>query len=282
MSGLSRPRSALVLALAVGWSLSAHAQDPALAPAPAPAPAGAPAPVVVTAPPPATILVPAPAPAPPPRSVAAPPPGDSISDVDPIDVPPEHDPLAHAWDQPGDRGGFYLRATATLGAHSTHLGKAPWDTDNGRLAHGFGSGFTLDVGGFVAPWLALHLDTMVGVLWNGNLDYEYGLSTDGSDGVRVLAFGFAPAVTFFTPHSFYFKAAFGAGVANVHQPGPDNLTRPGFYTDVAAGKDIYVDRNVALGLQFQIAYMLLGDGNDEDRARVRQYLFGFSIAFDSI
>ncbi len=278
MSGSRTFRAALALSLALGWSLSANAQAPA-----APAPAPAPAPTAAPAPPPAPepALTPAPEPEPaalPVRTV----PSDSISDVDPIDIPPEHDPLAHAWDRPRDRGGFYLRAAVTLGVHNTHLGPAPWDSSNGRLAHGFGSGFGLDVGAFIAPWLALHLDAMVGMLWNGSLDYEYSLATDDGDGARIAAYGFAPAVTFYTPRAFYPKAAFGVGFAKVRVPGPDNMTKPGFYTDMAVGKDLYVDRNFALGLQFQIAYMLLGDESDADQARVRQYLFGFSVAFDSI
>jgi hypothetical protein len=277
MSASPTVRAALALALALGWSLSARAQ----APTPAPAPAPTPAPEAPQAPVAEPALTPAPEPAPAPAPVRTVP-ADAISEVDPIDIPPEDDPLAHAWDRPSDRGGFYLRGTATLGVHSTHLGPAPWDSNNGRLAHGFGSGFTLDLGAFLTPWLAVHADAMVGMLWNGNLDQEYALATDDGDGARIAAYGFAPAVTFYTPRAFYIKAAFGVGFANIQQPGPDNMTNAGFYTDLAVGKDLYVDRNFALGLQFQIAYMLLGDEDDIDEARVRQYLFGFSVAFDSI
>jgi hypothetical protein len=267
MSGSRTFAATLALALVLGGSLSAHAQAPTPAPQPTSESALTPAPEPQAAPAPAV------------RNV----PSDSISDVDPIDIPPEHDPLARAWDRPGDRGGFYLRASTTLGIHSTHLGPAPWDSNNGRLARGFGSGFGLDVGGFLKPWVALHLDSMVGMLWNGSLDYEYALSTTNGGGARIAAYGLAPAVTFFTPRAFYFKAAFGVGFANVRQSGRrDNMTNPGFYTDMVVGKDLYVDRNFAFGLQFQVAYMLLSDESKLDQARVRQYLFGFSVAFDSI
>src|SRR5689334_10834628 len=47
--------------------------------------------------------------------------------IDPIDIPPEHDPLAHAWDRPEQRGGFYLRGAIGLGFIAGRLGPAPWD-----------------------------------------------------------------------------------------------------------------------------------------------------------
>jgi hypothetical protein len=289
----SRPRMlsqiALLLALAAPQGV-AFAQEGATPPAPStPAQPAEPA---TPAPAPAQPLEPAAPPAAPARTAgSAPPPAsplpprapsETVTEVDPIDIPPDHDPLAHAWDRPGDRGGFYLRASTTLGVHNTRLGAAPWEREDGRHARGFGSGFGLDIGAFLTPWLALHVDASAGVLWNGHLNYELDNSDAPSERARVLALGVAPAVTFFTPHAFFIKGAFGVGYARVKQPGPDNSTDPGFYMNFVAGKDLYVDRNFALGLQFQIAYMLLGDEQPEDEARIRQFLFGFSAAFDSI
>jgi hypothetical protein len=209
-------------------------------------------------------------------------PYDTVTEVDPIDIPPEHDPLAHAWDRPGERGGFYLRLTTTLGVQSTHLGPSPWhDDQRGRLAIGFGTGFGLDIGGFIKPWLAASLDAHAGILWNGNLDYDYGRAGYG-DRTRVSALGLAPALTFITRRSFYFKSAFGVGFAHIRQPGRDNSTDPGFYMNLAMGKDFYVGDHISFGMQFQIVYMLLGDKSVLDEARVHEYLFGFSMAYDSL
>src|SRR3978361_1548760 len=56
-------------------------------------------------------------------------PGEAVTVVDPMDIPPEHDPLSHAWDIPGQRGGFYLRASTSLGVNNTRLGPASWESD---------------------------------------------------------------------------------------------------------------------------------------------------------
>src|SRR4051812_46535261 len=135
-------------------------------------------------------------------------PGEAVSEVDPIDIPPEHDPLAHAWDQPGDRGGFYLRLSTSIGVNNTRLGEPSWDGD-GVTANGFGTAFGLDAGGFVAPWLALHLDATIGMLWHGNLNVDDTLAAAGvsDETTRIAAYGLAPAATFFTPHDFYLKTA---------------------------------------------------------------------------
>lgn len=204
--------------------------------------------------------------------------------IDPIDIPPDRDPLAHAWRQPGERGGFYARGLLSLtGVHSTRLGPAPWENESGGLrARGFGSGFGLHLGGVLAPWVALHLDGHVGVLWNGNLDQDFGIADSVPDDVRITAYGLAPAATFFVPHGFFFTSAFGVGLARTKYTGHNNLTNPGFYMNMVAGKDLYVGRNLAFGIQMQIVYMLLGDDREVDQARVRQFLFGMSLAFDSI
>jgi len=203
--------------------------------------------------------------------------------IDPIDIPPEHDPLAHAWDRPGDRGGFYLRGAIGLGFMAGRLGHAPWDDEvaDVRVGRGFATGFTLDVGALLAPWIALHLDGHVGSLWNGDLEREFAVADNLR--TRIHAYGVAPAVTFFTPHDFYFKGAFGMGVARTNYSGYHRTTDPGFYMDLVAGKDLYVGRHVSFGLQFQIVYMLLGGKHDQaDDLRVREFLFGVSVAYDSI
>lgn len=209
-------------------------------------------------------------------------PGEVVTEIDPIDVPPEHDPLAHAWERQSDRGGFYLRVSSLLGVHDTRLGPAPWDSGYGLNAHGFGSGFGLDIGAFVSPWVALHLDSTVGILWNGDVDFENDIVGSSSERSRIVAYGFAPAATFYAPRAFFFKTAFGVGLAHVKRRNhAANTTDPGFYMNLVAGKDLYVDRHFAVGLQLQITYMLLSDEQRADEARVRQYLFGFSGAFDS-
>lgn len=202
--------------------------------------------------------------------------------IDPIDIPPERDPLAHAWDRPEQRGGFYARAALGLGFASTRLGPAPWEDDEytAVLARGFGNGFNLDLGYVLAPWVALHLSTHAGMLWNGDLERDFGRPEDLS--ARVSAFGFGPAVTFFTPRNFYFTGAFGTGLARTQYRGYHKTTDFGFYMNLAAGKDLYVGRHVSFGLQFQIVYMLLGAERKADEARVREFLFGMSVAFDSI
>lgn len=208
---------------------------------------------------------------------------EPISEIDPIDIPPEHDPLAHAWDRPGERGGFYLRGMVGLGANSTLLGPAPWQSDSDELrARGFASGYTLDLGGFVRPYVALHLNSHAGILWSGELERGLAVADDDEVNVRVGAYGFAPAATFVVPHDFFFTTAFGVGFARVEQPGHRNVTDPGFYMSLVAGKDFYVDDHVAVGIQMQLVYMLLDDESPVDEARVRQFLFGLSLAYDSI
>jgi hypothetical protein len=202
--------------------------------------------------------------------------------IDPIDIPPEHDPLAHAWDRPEDRGGFYARASIGFGYVGAHLGPAPWD-DTGydaRIARGFGMGFNLDLGGVLKPWVALHLSTHAGVLWDGDVDREFAI--DDNLSARTAAYGVAPAVTFFVPYAFYFTGAFGVGIAHNQYNGYDETTKPGFYMNLVAGNDLYVGRHVSFGLQFQIVYMMLGADREEDEARVREFLFGTSVGFDSL
>ena len=206
---------------------------------------------------------------------------DAVTPIDPLDIPPENDPLAHAFDQPRERGGFYLRLSTSIGVHNTRIGPAPWEGD-GSHAHGFGSGFGLDAGYVLAPWVALHANTTLGVLWDGNVHYEDNISGSPRERARVLAYGFAPAATFFTPHDFRFTTAFGVGLATIKTRAADDTTDPGFYMDLVAGKDIVVSRNFSIGLQFQVVYMLLSNDAKHDDARVRQFLFGVSGAFDSI
>lgn len=202
--------------------------------------------------------------------------------IDPIDIPPERDPLAHAWDRPGERGGFYLRGSLGLGFFAARLGPAPWDDDSyqGALARGFGTGFGLDVGALLKPWVALHVSLHTGALWHGALTREFAVADDLT--ARVNAYGAGPAVTFFTPRDFYFSAAFGVGIARTRYSGYSKTTDPGFYMNLVAGKDLYVGRHVSFGLQFQIVYMLLGAERLADEARVREFLFGMSVAYDSI
>ncbi len=206
---------------------------------------------------------------------------DGVTVVDPLDIPPEHDPLAHAFDRPRERGGLYLRLSSSIGVHNTRLGPAAWE-GNGRHARGFGSGFGLDVGALVAPWLAVHANATLGVLWNGDVREEAGIAGTTPPRARVLAYGVAPAATFFTPHDFRITTAMGVGMATVKQRDTSDTTNPGFYMDLIAGRDIVVSRNFAIGLQFQVVYMLLSNDANHDDARVRQFLFGMSGAFDSI
>ncbi len=206
---------------------------------------------------------------------------DSVTPVDPLDIPPEDDPLAHAFERPGERGGFYLRLSSSIGVHNTRLGPAPWEGDGSRV-HGFGSGFGLDAGYMLSPWVALHLNSTLGVLWNGNVREEVSISGAPERQARVLAYGAAPAATFFTPHDFRFTTAFGVGMATVKARGLNDTTDPGFYMNLVVGKDIIVSRNAAIGVHFQVVYMLLGNDAQHEDARVRQYLFGLSGAFDSI
>jgi hypothetical protein len=209
-------------------------------------------------------------------------PGEAVTVVDPLDIPPEHDPLAHAWDLPDQRGGFYLRVGTSIGGQSTRIGPADWQSNfDGWTTSGFSTGYNLDLGGFLRPWLALHADGYLGMLWSGSID-DLKLVQQDADHARVLSYGVAPAVTFFTPHNFFFKPAFGVGWATVKQGSRSNTSNPGFYMHLVAGKDLYVDRNFSFGMQVEIAYMLLnGDSNFED-VRVRQFQFGLSFGFDSI
>ena len=223
------------------------------------------------------------------RMVHAQAPGEAVTVVDPIDIPPEHDPLAHAWDIPGQRGGFYLRGSTSLGINNTRLGPDSWDSNaNGVSATGFGSGYGLDIGGFLRPWLALHLDANLGVLWNATNRRDIDIAGSVNGRTRLLAYGFAPAVTFYSRHNFFFKPAFGVGFATVKHGGQGNLahnsytTNPGFYMHLVAGKDLYTDQNFSFGLQFEVAYLLLSGSRAEEDARVRQFLFGVSFGFNSI
>ncbi len=208
---------------------------------------------------------------------------DAITPIDPLDIPPENDPLAHAFDRPRERGGFYLRLSSSIGVHNTRLGPAPFEDDSASHAHGFGSGFGLDAGYVLAPWVAVHANSTLGVLWNGNVHDEVSVSGSPRNKARVLAYGLAPAATFFTPHDFRFTTAFGVGMATIKtRSASDDTTKPGFYMDLVAGKDIVVSPNFAIGVQFQVVYMLLGNDDAHEEARVRQFLFGLSGAFDSI
>lgn len=210
-------------------------------------------------------------------------PGEAVTVVDPIDVPPERDPLAHAWDLPDQRGGFYLRGSTSIGGQNTRVGPANWeDSFDGYTASGFSTGYGVDLGGFVLPWLALHADTSLGVLWSGGID-DLGLAGAGSaDHARVLSYGFAPAATFFTPHDFFFKPAFGVGFATVKRGNRSTTSDPGFYMHLVAGKDLYSDRHFSFGLQFEVAYFLVNGKTQYEDVRVRQFQFGVSFGFDSI
>lgn len=209
--------------------------------------------------------------------------GQEVAQIDPIDIPPERDPLAHAWDRPDLRGGFYLRGLLSMGVHSARLGPPSWqDGDGGATARGFGSGFGLDVGGFLAPWVALHLDAQAGVLWSGGLDSDLAIAANEPDDVRVATYGLAPAATFFVPHDFFFTTAFGVGLGHSKSGDTSHTSNPGFFMNLAAGKDLYVDQHVAFGIQMQVMYMLLGDKQPENEIRARQFLFGISVAYDSI
>ncbi len=210
-------------------------------------------------------------------------PPETVTEIDPIDIPPEHDPLAHAFRRLDDRGGFYLRLSTNLGFQSTRLGPAPWqgEVDNVR-ARGFGTAFGVDIGGFLQPWLALHLDATVGVLWNGDIDRDLTIDRGYDESARILAYGAAPALTFFLPHTFFIKTAFGVGLATIKRGGVDDTTKPGFYMDLVFGKDLYVDDHLSVGIQMQIIYMRLNNQNEANEARVQQYLWGLSLGFDSL
>jgi hypothetical protein len=261
-------------------------QSPQSGSASAPAlPEGSQTAAPLTPPPPAPVVQAAPPampPAPPPSAPSPGAPRETVSEVDPIDIPPEHDPLAHAWDRPGDRGGFYLRGSITLGYHHAALGATDWQDGDGSEVDGFGTGFGLDLGYFVAPWLALHLDSTAGVLWNGDEDYDFYYAYANNEHARVVALGVAPAATFYTPGSFFLKTAFGLGYGHVKRPDNNANTNPGFYMNLVAGKDLFVSRNFAFGIQMQYSYMWLPADDRDDEARLNQILFGFSFAYDSI
>jgi hypothetical protein len=97
-----------------------------------------------------------------------------------------------------------------------------------------------------------------------------------------MAYGFAPAATFFLPHTFFIKTAFGVGLATIKRGGETDTTKPGFYMDLAIGKDLYVDDHVSFGIQMNILYMALDNQRRANEARVQQYMWGFSVGFDSI
>jgi hypothetical protein len=203
------------------------------------------------------------------------------AEVDPIDIPPRRDPLRHAFDRPSDKGGFYLRGTFGIGFQSSHLGPSPWkDSYDSRSAFGFADAFTLDIGGMIAPWFALHLTAHAGMLWNGDLDEDYGLD-DGVD-VRIGAYGGGPGATFYMPYHFYTGLSAGVGIAHTQYRGYNEWTNPGFFMGLAVGNDLYAGRNFSCGLQLQFVYMFLPADQTEDEVRVRQFQFGFSFAYDSI
>jgi hypothetical protein len=208
-------------------------------------------------------------------------PKEHVTEIDPIDIPPEHDPLAHAWDRPEQRGGFYLRASTNIGYMVSHMGPAAFESSrsNNERLFGFGTNFGLDIGGFLAPWVALHLDTTAGVLWNGSVDADLYLPGQGG---RIAAFGAAPAATFVLPHDFTIKTAFGVGIARIKRNGDSDFTHPGFYMDLAFGNDVYTSDHLAVGLQFQIVYMNLDADKKQDESRIQQYMWGISVAYDSI
>jgi len=211
-------------------------------------------------------------------------PGEAVTVVDPLDIPPENDPLAHAWELPGQRGGFYFRGSIALGVHNVRFGPAAWeDEESGRTANGFGTNYGVDLGGFVRPWVALHVDSQIGVLWSADLENDIDIvGADDRPDVRVLTYGVAPAATFITANGFFFKPAFGVGFATTKQGSASRTSDPGFYMHLVAGKDVYVDRHFAVGLQFDITYMRLNDDSPLYEARTRQFLFGVSFAFDSL
>src|SRR5690606_23017127 len=117
-------------------------------------------------------------------------PPETVTEIDPIDIPPDRDPLRYAFRRPDDRGGFYLRASTTLGFHTTRLGPAPWENEFESVrARGFGTAFGVDVGGFVKPWLALHLDLTASALWNGEVDRDLDFANAPAQKARILAYG---------------------------------------------------------------------------------------------
>lgn len=202
--------------------------------------------------------------------------------IDPIDIPPEHDPLAHAFDRPGDRGGFYLRGTFGIGFQSTHLGPSPWkDSYDGRSAFGFADAFTLDVGYMLAPWVALHVTGHAGMLWNGEIEDDFGIDDNNGDDVRIGAYGGGLGATFYA-RNFYTGLSAGVGIAHTQYPGYNELTNVGFFLGTLVGYDFYANRNFACGVNLQFVYMYLPADDSEDEARVRQFQFGFSFAYDSI
>jgi hypothetical protein len=210
-------------------------------------------------------------------------PGEAVSPIDPIDIPPENDPLAHAWDRPDQRGGFYLRGLLSIGVHTARIGPPNWENgEGGGEARGFGSGFGLDLGGFIAPWVALHLDAQAGVLWSGDYESDLAVAAYEPDDMRVATYGLAPAATFFVPHDFFFTTAFGVGLAHKQAGDSSTTTNPGFFMNLAVGNDLYTSRNLAVGIQMQVVYTVLGDDQTKNDVRSRQFLFGVSVAYDSI
>lgn len=202
-------------------------------------------------------------------------------EIDPIDIPPEHDPLAHAFDQPMDRGGFYLRGAFGFGYQNTHYGAAPWDdSDNSYSLDGFANGFSLDVGYMLTPWVALHATGHAGVLWSGDLDRAFGVEDDLSG--RVAAYGAGVGATFFTRHDFYGGLGAGVGFVKTRYPSYNSWTDPGFFMSLIVGQDLYTGRNFSFGLQMQFVYMYLPAEDKSDEARVREFQFGLSFAYDSI
>jgi hypothetical protein len=206
-----------------------------------------------------------------------------VPTVDPIDIPPDHDPLANAWDQPDDRGGLYVRGGIGLGFQSTRIGLPPWESaSNGTRALGFASGFSVDVGYLLNQHVALHLDTHVNALWSGNIERQFGVAGEDYGDARIAAFGLAPAVTLFSRRDFFFKVGVGVGLARSRWPGHHETSKPGVFADLTVGKDLYRDDHNAFGLHMQFVYMYLGDDRRDNQLRVRALTWGVSYAFDSI
>jgi hypothetical protein len=203
--------------------------------------------------------------------------------VDPIDVPPERDPLAHAWDEPETRGGFYLRAGFGLGFQSSRLGPAPWENDSyGTRARGFATDFSLDIGGMVNERIALHLDTHLSALWSADIHQDFAVAGDDLGSARILAYGAGPAATFFSRRNFFFRVGAGIGFAQVRWPGHSDTTNPGFFLDAMVGKEVFRDDHSAVAVEMQFVYMRLGDEDRTDEVRVRALTWGASYAFDGI
>jgi hypothetical protein len=207
----------------------------------------------------------------------------STPSVDPIDIPPEHDPLANAWDEPDERGGFYLRAGFGLGFQSDRIGPPPWESDsNGTRARGFATDFHLDVGGALTPRIALHLDSHISALWSGDIRQDFGIAGADPGTARIVAYGAGPGATFFSRRNFFFRVGAGVGFAQTRWPQHDGVTKPGFYLDTTLGKEVFRDDHSAFGFHMQFIYMNLGADDRDEQVRVRALTWGANYAFDGI